>query len=82
MLLTDDEIKAIIRGAFRPLPCTVEILPDRLMRSQVRKQWTRTSIYTEPSIPIETLREDGDLRELLRSVCLLLTKRSHQVSPW
>ena len=81
MLLPDDEIQAIIRKAFRPLHCVVEILPDRLMRFQVIKQWTRTAIYTEPGIPIETLREDRDLRELLRTVRLLLAKRGYQLSP-
>ena len=51
------------------------------MRFQVIKQWTRTAIYTEPGIPIETLREDRDLRELLRTVRLLLAKRGYQLSP-
>ena len=32
MLLSDDEIKAVIRHAFKPFRCVVEILPDRQMR--------------------------------------------------
>jgi hypothetical protein len=82
MLLTDDEIKAITREAFRPLRCVVEILPDRQLRFQVIKQKRPTPIYTELGIPIEVLREDRDLRELLRSVRLLLEKRGHWLNPW
>jgi hypothetical protein len=37
-LLTDDEIKAMIKQAFTPFRCVVEILPDRQMRFQVIKQ--------------------------------------------
>jgi hypothetical protein len=51
------------------------------MRFKVIKQWTRTPIYTEPGIPIETLREDDDLRELLRSVRLLLAKPGYRLIP-
>ena len=75
MLLADDEIQAIIREAFRPLRCVVEILPDRLMRFQVIKQWTRTAIYNEPGIPIETLREDRDLRDGNQTKMALLLNR-------
>jgi len=75
-LLTDDQIEATISEAFRPFPCTIEILPERLVRFKVRKQWTRMSIYTEPGIPIEPLREESDLRELLRSVRLVLVRRA------
>ena len=32
MPLTDEEIKAISKQAFKPLRCVVEILPDRQMR--------------------------------------------------
>jgi len=82
MLLTDDEIKAITREAFRPLRCVVEILPDRQLRFQVIKRRIPTPIYTEPGIPLEVLREDSDLRELLRSVRLLLEKRGYRLDPW
>ena len=82
MLLPDDEIQAIIREAFRPLRCVVEILPDRQLRFQVIKQKRPTPIYTEPGIPIEVLREDRDLGELLRSVRLLLEERGYRLSPW
>ena len=81
-MLTDDEIGAFTREAFRPLRCVIEILPDSQLRFQVIKQWRPTPIYTEPGIPIEVLREDGDLRELLRSVRLLLEKRGYGLSPW
>jgi len=81
-MLTDDEIKAITREAFRPLRSDIEILPDSQLRFQVIKQRRPTPIYTEPGIPIEVLREDGDLRELLRSVRLLLEKRGYRFSPW
>jgi hypothetical protein len=86
MLLTDHEIKAIIREAFRPLRCVVELLPDWLPDRQVRfrviKQKRPTPIYTEPGIPVEVLRADSDLRELLRSVRRLLQKRGYRVHPW
>jgi hypothetical protein len=36
---------------------------------------------TEPGIPIEVLREDGDLRELLRTVRLLLEARGYRLNP-
>ena len=81
MLLTDDQIEATISEAFRPFPCTIEILPGRLVRFKVRKQWTRMSIYTEPGIPIEAMREESDLRELLRSVRLVLARRGYRLSP-
>ena len=80
-MLTDDEIKAIIKQAFKPFRCVVEILPGQ-MRFQVLKKSKPTPIYTEPGIPIEVLREDSDLRELLRSVRRLLEKRGHQLSHW
>ena len=38
MLLSDDEIKVVIKHAFKPFRCVVEILPDRQMRFQVIKQ--------------------------------------------
>ena len=82
MLLSDDEIKAVIKHAFKPFRCVVEILPDRQMRFQVIKQKRTTPIYTEPGIPIEVLRKESDLRELLRSVRLLLEKRGYGLSPW
>ena len=82
MLLSDDEIKAVIKHAFKPFRCVVEILPDRQMRFQVIKQKRTTPIYTEPGIPIKTLREDSDLRELLRRVRVLLERRGHRLSPW
>ena len=81
-MLTDDEIKAITREAFRPLRCVIEILPDSQLRFQVIKQRRPTPIYTEPGIPIEVLREDGDLRELLRTVRLLLEVRGYRLNPW
>ena len=82
-MLTDDEIGALTREAFRPLRCVIEILPDSQLRFQVIKQWRPTPIYTEPGIPIEVLREDGDLRELLRSVRRLLEKKlGYQLNPW
>ena len=81
-MLTDDEIEAIIKQAFKPFRCVVEILPDRQMRFQVIKQKTPTPIYTEPGIPIEVLREDSDLRYLLRSVRRLLKEKGYRLSPW
>ena len=82
MPLTDEEIKAISKQAFKPLRCVVEILPDRQMRFQAIKQRTPTPIYTEAGIPIEVLRDDSDLRYLLRSVRRLLEKRGYQLSHW
>ena len=82
MPLMLNEITAITREAFRPLRCVVEILPDRQLRFQVIKQKKATPIYTEPGIPIEVLCEGSDLRELLRSVRLLLEKRGYRLSPW
>ena len=81
MPLTLHKITSITKEAFRPLRCVVEILPDRQLRFQVIKQRNPTPIYTEPGIPIETLREESDLRELLRSVRLLLAKRGYELSP-
>ena len=81
MPLTDDELKAITREAFRPLRCIVEILPDQQLRFQVIKQRNPTPIYTEPGIPIESLREDDDLRELLGSVRTLLEARGYSLNP-
>jgi hypothetical protein len=82
MPLTLDEITAITRDAFRPLRCVVEILPDRQLRFQVIKQKRPTPIYTELGIPIDALHQESDLRELLRSVRLLLGKRGYRLSPW
>ena len=82
MLLTDDEIKAITRESFKPFRCVVEILPDRQMWFEVINQKRPTPIYTEPGIPIELLREETDLRELLRSVRRLLEARGYRLSPW
>ena len=81
-LLTDDEIKAMIKQAFKPFRCVVEILPDRQMRFQVIKQKRPTPVYTETGIPIEVLRADNDLRELLLSVRRLLDKRGYRLIPW
>lgn len=81
-MLTDDEIKALIREAFRPLRCVIEILPDQQLRFQVIKQKHPTPIYTEPGIPIEVLREDDDLRGLLHSVRRLLEERGYRINPW
>ena len=52
-MLTDDEIKALIREAFRPLRCVIDIVPDGQLRFQVIKQKNQKPIYTEPGIPIE-----------------------------
>ena len=82
MPLTLDEITSITREAFRPLRCIVEILPDQQLRFQVIKQRNPTPIYTEPGIPIESLREDDDLPELLVSVRRLLEARGYRLSPW
>jgi len=82
MPLILDEITAITRESFRPLRCVVEILPDQKLSFQVIKQKNPTPIYTELGIPIEVLREDSDLRELLRSVRRLLEKRGYRLSPW
>ena len=82
MLLTDDEITAITRDAFRPLGCVVEILPDQQLRFQVLKQKKPTPVYTEPGIPIEVLRDVDGLRELLRSVRRLVEERGYQLNPW
>ena len=81
-MLTDEEIKAVIKQAFKPFRCVVVILPDRQIRFRVLTRTQPTSIYTEPGIPIELLREDSDLRELLRSVRRLLEKRGYQLSHW
>jgi hypothetical protein len=81
-MLTDDEIKGLIRAAFRPLRCIIEILPDQQVRFQVIKQRHPTPIYTVHGIPIEVLREDDDLRGLLHSVRLLLEERGYRLSPW
>jgi hypothetical protein len=71
-LLTDDETKAMFKQAFKPLRCVVEILRDRQMRFQVIKQKRPTPMSTEPGVPIEAMREDDELWELLRSVRRLL----------
>jgi hypothetical protein len=82
-MLTDDEIKALIREAFRPLRCVIEILPDGQLRFQVIKRKNPTPVYTESGIPIEVLREnEAGLRELLRSVRLLLEKRGYRLNLW
>ena len=82
ILLTDEAIEASIKQAFKPFRCVVEILPDRHMRFQVIKQRRPTPIYTEPGIPIEAMREDDDLLELLRSVRRILEKQGYRLSPW
>jgi hypothetical protein len=81
-LLRHNEIKAMIEQAFKPFRCIVEILPDQQMHFQVIKQKRPTPIYTEPGIPIEAMREDHYLRELLRSVRRLSVKRGYQLSAW
>jgi len=81
MLLTDDEIKAIIEPAFKPFACVVESRPNRTMRFRVIKGRTQTPIYIEPGIPIDVLREESDLRELLHSVRRLLQKRGYRLIP-
>ncbi len=80
-MLTDDEIKALISEAFRPLRCVIGIHPDGQLRFQLIKQREPTTIYTELGIPIEVLREDDDLRGLLHSVRLLLEKRGYRLNP-
>ena len=82
MPLTLDEITSITKEAFRPLRCVVEILPDRQLRFQVIKRRMPTPIYTERGIPLEVLREDSDLRELLGSVRRLLEARGYSLNPW
>jgi len=81
-MLTDDEIKALIREAFRPLRCVIDIVPDGQLRFQVIKQKNQKPVYTEPGIPIEVLREDDDLRQLLCSVRRLLEARGYRLSSW
>jgi len=81
-MLTDDEIKALIREAFRPLRCVIDIVPDGQLRFQVIKQENQKPVYTEPGIPIEVLREDDDLRQLLCSVRRLLEARGYRLSSW
>ena len=81
-MLTDDEISALIAQAFRPLRCVIEILPDGQLGFQVIKQKNQKPVYTEPGIPIEVLREDDDLRQLLCSVRRLLEARGYRLSPW
>src|SRR5215207_6501064 len=82
MLPTDDEIAATIREAFRPLRCIVEILPNQQLSFQLIKHTKPTPIYTEPGIPIDVLRQDDNLRELLRSVSLLLEARGYWLNAW
>jgi len=81
-MLTDDEIKALIREAFRPLRCVIDIVPDGQLRFHVIKQKNQKPVYTEPGIPIEVLREDDDLRQLLCSVRRLLEARGYRLSSW
>ena len=81
-MLTGDEIMALIREAFRPLRCVIDIVPDGQLRSQVIKQKNQKPVYTEPGIPIEVLREDEDLRQLLCSVRRLLEARGYRLSSW
>ena len=81
-MLTDDEIGAFTREAFRPLRCVIEILLDGQLRFQVIKQKNSTPVYTEPGIPIDVLREADDLRGLLHSVRLLLEKRGYRLNRW
>ena len=76
------QIKAVIKQAFKPFRCVVEILPDRQMRFQVLNKTKPTPIYTEPGIPIEVLHEDSDLWELLPSVRRLLESQGYRLSPW
>ena len=81
-MLTDEEIKAVIEHAFKPFRCAVEILPNRQIRFQVIHKNKPTQLYTEPGIPLEVLREDTDLRGLLRSIRRLLGKQGYRFSPW
>jgi len=81
-MLTDNEIRALIREAFRPLRCVIDILSDGQLPFQVIRQWNPTPVYTEPGIPVVVLREVDDLRELLRSVRRLLEELGCQLSPW
>jgi len=48
----------------------------------VIKQKNQKPVYTEPGIPIEVLREDDDLRQLLCSVRRLLEARGYRLSSW
>lgn len=79
---TDDEIRAIVEAAFRPLRCIAEVWDyDSKLRFKVFDDKDR-GIVEVSDLVLRNLRDEAQLRDVLAGVRQRVVEKGYRVDPW
>lgn len=79
---TDDEVKAIVEAAFRPLRCIAEVWDyDYRLRFKVFDDKDR-GIVEVSDLVLRNLRDEAQLRDVLAGVRQRVLEKGYRVDPW
>ncbi len=79
---TNDEIKAIVETAFKPLRCVAEIWDyDYRFRFKVFDE-KASGIVKVPDLILDKLRDESQLRDVLAGVRERVTEKGFRLDPW
>ncbi|MGB5196444.1 MAG: DUF1652 domain-containing protein [Candidatus Deferrimicrobium sp.] len=79
---TDDEIKAIVEAAFRPLRCVAEVRDySSKLRFKVFDDKDR-GIVEVTDLVLRNLRDESQLRNVLVGVRQRVVEKGFRVDPW
>ena len=79
---TDDEVKAIVEAALRPLRCIAEVWDyDYRLRFKVFDDKDR-GIVEVSDLVLRNLRDEAQLRDVLAGVRQRVLEKGYRVDPW
>jgi len=82
MMRTNDEIKAIVGAAFKPLRCVAEVWDyDYKLRFKVFDEQER-GIVEVPGLVLRNLRDESQLRDVLTATRQRITEKGFRLDPW
>jgi len=82
MMRTNDEIKAIVDAAFKPLRCVAEVWDyDQKLRFKVFDERDR-GIVEVPRLVLRNLQDDSQLRDVLTEARRWVIEKGFRLDPW
>lgn len=82
MIRTNDEIKAIVEAAFKPLRCVSEVWDyDYRLRFRVFNEQDR-GIVEVPDLVLRNLRDESQLRDVLTAARQRVTEKGFCLDAW
>ena len=82
LMRTNEEIKAIVEAAFKPLRCVAEVWDyDYRLRFKVFDEKDR-GVVEMPDLILRNLRDESQLRDVLTIVRELVREKGFHLDPW